>query len=323
MGPGSDEDKVIAALWATRVRWARAADAAKRRVDRARVAVLCLGGAGAIATAMTATVLRTSGPPQLAVATVGAICLALATFLGARFLSPAEFRRWTRTRAVAEDIKQVIFRFRAGAGPFRGDDALLRLHRAVGEIEATGDDLLPFLPDEHSDAARSGAHFPGSGAPPLLIPEEYVRERVQGSITDYYLRWAREYTARARRLRGAALLFGLAATVVAAIAAVLAGTSTASGRTASATLLAPWVAVLTTLGAGVAGHLAGRRYEFLVMSYSATARRLGQLLYEWRAEGSPVDEHRWTAFVDDCETLIAEQNETWVAKWTESPPDGR
>ncbi|MCP2280681.1 Protein of unknown function [Nocardia amikacinitolerans] len=309
------DDEAVAALWARRMRWARAADTAKRRADRTRVAVLCLSGVGAIATAATATVLRTSSMPQLVVAALGAVCLALATFLAAHFLTPAELRRWTRARAVAENIKQVIYRFRAGAQPFRDDDALLRLHQAVGEIEEPADDLLPFLTSNGADTAGLA-----SGAPPVLTPEEYVRDRVQGQISGYYERRAREYAVRARRLRGAALLLGVAATVVAALGAVLVG---ASGRNSWAANLTPWVAVLTTLGAGVAGYLAGRRYEFLVMSYSATARRLGQLLREWRAEGSPTDEPRWTAFVDDCETVIAQQNETWVAKWTEPQPDGR
>ncbi|MGV9819796.1 DUF4231 domain-containing protein [Nocardia xishanensis] len=313
----SAEDEVVAALWARRARWARAADAAKRRADRARIAVLCLSGAGAIATATTATVLRNSGLPQLVVATLGAIALAAGTFLAAHFLTPAELRRWTRARAVAENIKQVIYRFRAGARPFRDGDALLRLHRAVGDIEQGADDLLPFLAENHA------AECTGSGAPPVLTPGDYVRDRVQGQITDYYTRRAREYATRSRRWRRAALLLGLAATVVAAVAAVLVGASSGSSRTSWASLITPWVAVLTTLGAGVAGHLAGRRYEFLVMSYSATARRLGQILHEWRAEGSPTDEQRWTAFVDDCETVIAEQNETWVAKWAEPQPNGR
>ncbi|TQM31395.1 DUF4231 domain-containing protein [Nocardia bhagyanarayanae] len=313
------DDEAVAALWARRMRWARAADAAKRRADRVRVAVLCLSGVGAIATAATATVLRTSGLPQLVVAALGAVCLALGTFLAAHFLTPAELRRWTRARAVAENIKQVIYRFRAGARPFRDDDALLRLHRAVGEIEESADDLLPFLTSNGADAAG----FAASPPPPALTPDEYVRDRVQGQITGYYDRRAREYAARARRLRGVALLLGVAATLVAALGAVLVGASSGSGRTTWAANLSPWVAVLTTLGAGVAGYLAGRRYEFLVMSYSATARRLGQLLREWRAEGSPTDEPRWTAFVDDCETVIAQQNETWVAKWAEPQPDGR
>ncbi|WP_397490114.1 DUF4231 domain-containing protein [Rhodococcus wratislaviensis] len=89
----------------------------EKRVDNARAAVLYLGGVGAIAAAMTATVLRTSGLPQVVVPTVGAVCLAVVTFVAARFLTPAEFRRWSRARAVAESINQVIYRFRARARP--------------------------------------------------------------------------------------------------------------------------------------------------------------------------------------------------------------
>ncbi|MBF6357732.1 DUF4231 domain-containing protein [Nocardia higoensis] len=319
-----DEDHVVESLWARRVRWARAADAAKKRVDYARSAVLYLGGVGAIAAAMTATVARASGLPQLLAATVSATCLAAATFVGAHFLTPAEFRRWSRTRAVAESIKQVIYRFRARAGPFRGNDALLRLYRAVAEIEESADDLLPFVAEVDADAASAGRISRSATAmPPVMTPDDYVRDRVQHQITHYYDRTAREYAGRARRLRMWTIVLGLTATVVAALAAVQAGTATGSAPISPASTLAPWVAVLTTLGAAVAGHLTGRRYEFLVMSYSATARRLQQLLDEWKAAGSPADEPRWTAFVDDCENAIAVENQTWVAKWAEPPLDDR
>ncbi|MGW4091329.1 DUF4231 domain-containing protein [Nocardia sp. NPDC004750] len=318
------EDDVVASLWARRARWAHAADAGKRRADRARATVLILGGVGAIAAAMTATILRTSGLPQLVVTTIGAVCLAVATFLTAHFLTPAEFRRWSRARAVAENIKQVIYRFRARARPFLGDSALLSLHRAIAEIEEKADDLLPYVTENDTSSTPTGSS-PRSDteAPPLLAPEDYVRLRVQHQITNYYEHRAHQYAERARRLRTWTLVLGLAATVLATVAAVLAGTATVSTPTSLASTLTPWVAVLTTLSAGVAGHLTGRRYEFLVMSYAATARRLQQLLQEWRAEGAPTDEQRWTAFVDDCESVIAAENQTWVAKWTEEPPDRR
>lgn len=317
------EDDAVASLWERRARWARAADAGKRRADLARTAALNLGGAGAIAAALTATILRTSGPPQLVVTTIGAICLAVATFLTAHFLTPAEFRRWSRARAVAENIKQVIYRFRARAHPFLGDSALPNLYRAIAEIEEKAEDLLPYMTENDPDStSRGNTPRPDTTAPPPLTPEDYVHLRVQHQITHYYEHRAQNYARRARRLRRWTLLLGLAATVLASVAAVLAGTATVS-TPSLASALTPWVAALTTLSAGVAGHLTGRRYEFLVMTYSATARRLQQLLQEWRAQGAPTDDQRWTAFVDNCENIIAAENQTWVAKWAEEPPDHR
>ncbi|MRH92379.1 DUF4231 domain-containing protein [Nocardia sp. SYP-A9097] len=318
----NEEDEVVTSLWARRARWARAADAGKRRVDRARTAVLYLGGAGAIAAASTATVFRTPGLLQLVVTTVGAVCLAVATFLAAQFLTPAEFRRWTRARAVAESMKEVIYRFRARALPFSGDAAAARLHKAIAEIEETADDLLPYVTEIDVSHASRGTRRSDTAVPPAMNPDDYVRLRVQYQITHYYERRAREYADRARRLRMWTLMLGLAATIVSVVAAVLAGTATnASTPLSPASALTPWVAVLTTLGAAGAGHLTGRRYEFLVMSYSATARRLQQLLQEWRAAGSPSDEQHWTTFVDACEKVIAAENRTWVAKWAENSPD--
>lgn len=81
--------------------------------------------------------------------------------------------------------------------------------------------------------------------------------------------------------------------------------------------LAPWIAVLTTLSGSLVAFLASKLYDFLVVSYLATANRLRRLLDHWRTAGSPTDPPRWPQFVDDCENAISIENESWLAKWAD------
>ncbi|MEV2224604.1 SLATT domain-containing protein [Nocardia vinacea] len=75
---------------------------------------------------------------------------------------------------------------------------------------------------------------------------------------------------------------------------------------------------MATLSGSLAAFLASKRYDFLVVSYLATANRLQRLLDRWRTAGSPADPPRWSQFVDDCENAIAIENESWLAKWADA-----
>ncbi len=66
--------------------------------------------------------------------------------------------------------------------------------------------------------------------------------------------------------------------------------------------------------------MAASRYDFLVMSYHATARRLEDLVNDWRSDGAPTDPAAWSAFVRACEDAISVENESWLAKWAEQQP---
>nr|WP_169310427.1 DUF4231 domain-containing protein [Rhodococcus oryzae] len=309
----SDEEALVASIWATRVRWSLVADRLKRRIDIARAAVLYLGAAGAIAATATATFLRTAGVARVPVAAFGAVCLAIAAAVTAFLLTPDAVRRWARARAASEGIKQLVLRFRAGAAPFDGADAPARLAAEVAEIEEAVEDLLAHVAEiDDDDAEVRDAVVPGP-----MTPGDYVRERVQGQITEYYRPRAREYAGRARRLRWSALGLSVATASVAAVVTVLAGDAGTSAGGQPSSGVAPWVAVLTTLGGAVAAHRAGSRYDYLAMSYSACAGRLVGRVNDWRTSGSPTDPAAWKAFVDDCEGAISAENASWMAKWSE------
>lgn len=290
----ASDDELVNALWEKRIRWSHAATRMKLRIDRLRLTVLYLSSWGAVAAALTATVLRQSGLPSRIVAATGAAALAAATYVGAQFLTSEAVRRWTRARAVSEGMRQQILRFRAIPG------TVAQLRAELEELEQAAEDLLCFLEE-----------VPTAGpAPGPLSPEQYASKRVEGQITNYYRPSALRYSARAQFLRRVAIALGLVATVTASVDTVVSADA--------ATRIAPWIAVLTTLSGSLVAFLASKRYDFLVVSYLATANRLQRLLDHWRTAGSPTDPPRWSQFVDDCENAIAIENESWLAKWADA-----
>jgi nucleoside phosphorylase len=206
----ASDDELVNALWEKRIRWSHAATRMKLRIDRLRLTVLYLSSWGAIAAALTATVLSQSGLLSRIVAAAGAAALAGATYVGAQLLT-------------SEGMRQQIFRFRAIPG------TVAQLRAEVEELEQAAEDLLCFL-----DEAPSVGPAPGP-----LTPEQYASKRVEGQITNYYRPTARQYRARAQFLRRIAIALGLIATIAASVSAAVSAEAT--------TRIAPWIAVLTTL----------------------------------------------------------------------------
>jgi hypothetical protein len=61
--------------------------------------------------------------------------------------------------------------------------------------------------------------------------------------------------------------------------------------------LAALTGVLITIAGAVLAHIEAQRYDFLVMTYRATARRL--------RERADCSQQLWSDFVDDCENILA------------------
>jgi hypothetical protein len=84
-----------------------------------------------------------------------------------------------------------------------------------------------------------------------------------------------------------------------------------------------WVPVVTTVAAAVTTHIGAQRYEILIVSYDATARRLSTLRDQWlnakREAGKPLDAE---AFVLKCEQVISSENQGWMAGWLKSSSGG-
>ncbi len=310
-----ERERVVERIWRHRLEWSKAADRLKGRVDGARATALALGIAGAVL-ATAATTLIPAGL-RAPCALAGALSLAVGTYVTSRLVTTQHLRSWTRARSISEAIKTEVWSFRAKVEPYAGEDAPLRLVERVETLEAQAADLEPIL-------ALVRAKVPSvlpkdKQPPPAMSAEQWVERRVLGQSEGYYRRAARNLAGRLVALRDAEITLGLLATAASGIAAWSATQPQVAIRSVGLAV-GPWVAVLTTVGAAIAAHIAANRYDFLVVSYGATARRLEHLVDRWEMQGKPTDERRWSAFVRDCEAAISVENEGWLARWAEGEP---
>jgi hypothetical protein len=226
-------------------------------------------------------------------------------FIAKNFLTREQNRNWLRARSVSEGIKSEVFTFRAGAAPYDGADRETLLNGKVREIRDWGKDLI---------AIRARAVPPNRPAPGPLDAEAYLRDRVSGQIEKYYEPKAKTNADLSERFR-------LIAVALAGLAALLSGVATflvtSSGAELAGKLppLAPWVAVLTTIGGSIAAYAAASRYDFQSTAYYATAARLRDLLRDWKASGKGAPSPEWSELVRQCEEAISVENRGWMAKF--------
>ena len=283
--------------------WSVTANALKREIDRARWAVFGFSVMGALLATLAsqmgggkdAAPVALVADPRTWLAIFGAACLATATFFTQRLLGQDHVTGWVRARAISEALKREAYKFAAGAAPYDQADAEARLDAERQKIEADGDDLLESL-----------AGSPGKGSVPRtrLAPQDYVAKRVDGQIA-FYTKRADGYRTTAIGLRRAEFGLALAATLITAVASVTGKTTPVFGVGFD---LAALTAVVTTIAGAVLAHVEASRFDFLVTTYRATARRLQD-----RKSGPLAPA---SAFVNDCETIIATENLSWLAKWT-------
>ncbi len=280
--------------------WSVTANTLKASVDRARWAVFGFSVLGALLATLASQLGALAGgtggvasDPRTWLAILGALSLATATFFTQRLLGQEHVTGWVRARAISEALKREAYKFAAAAAPYDQANAEALLDGERQKIEADGDDLLESL-----------ATNPGQGSVPRakLTPQDYVQKRVDLQIT-YYKRHAESYRKTATWLRWAEFGLALSATLITAIASVTGNHIFGIGFD-----IAALTAVLTTVAGAVLAHVEASRFDFLVTTYLATARRL-----EDRKSGPREPS---STFVNDCETIIATENMSWIAKWT-------
>jgi len=290
--------------------WSAAADQIKSTQTMARWAVFGLSVAGALLAAMAGQIPTDQAgahtPTHSCVAMLAAALLALGTFISGRFLGAAKASTWVRARAASEALKREAFKFAARAEPYddlNGATRDERLNREREKIEEAAEKLAhPMEPPGRQ----------GSSPRDTITHEQYRSMRVMAQAKNFYRANAEGYIETARILRR--IEFGLAvgATIITVYAGAMGKIAVMHGGSFD---LAALTAVLTTVSGAILAHIEALRLDTLVDTYRATARRLEDLDLEFAA--ASADPELWSRFVNKCEDIIAAENSSWVAKWSE------
>src|SRR5205823_5204761 len=104
----------------------------------------------------------------------------------------------------------------------------------------------------------------------------YLRARVEGQVAGYYRPRGRKLRTRLRQFRRIELVLSAAGVVLGGLAVSFAEWG-----------LSAWIALVTTISASVAAHVAAARYEYQLIEYLRTADELSRLLRDAAATASP------------------------------------
>jgi hypothetical protein len=293
-------------LWTLYRKWSAASVKEQSEILRARKAVLIMSIAGAILgtlcqqTNALAAAHRLSQSLAWVPTATGwgsAIVLGLAALLSREVLSEERQRLWLEARTAAERYKSQTFLLRAMAPPYEKSDASSA--DLLAEAKALGERLGAPPPTEASDAELL-AEKP---LPPSMAVDDYIARRVDDQ-RGYYEKTAARYMKRLKLGRRLSLMLG-------AVAVVLGALGSTYGWTAG------WIAVVSTIIASISANQYANRYQFLMLSYRATAERLRWLKVSWGASGrTEADVDARNKFILDCEQTLAAENNSWMAEWT-------
>jgi hypothetical protein len=283
--------------------WSQTANALHRKIDRTRWLTFFMSSMAALFAAVASQLHAEDGEQlHLILAVSSAVLLGGISYLSARLLTSVQVQDWVRARVASEALKRMAFKFAAQVAPY--DDQATReplLADEKSKVLADVDDLLGQL--VRCDRA-------GSSPITMLTPDQYIEVRIKRQV-DWYEARAASFKRAVRRLRITEFILSLVATLVAAAAGV-AGNSFFTRVDFDVVAL---TAVLTTVAAYVISQIEASRYDFLIVNYRSTANRLkGELARLSLPTAQPSNE--WNAFVNACETLISNENASWMAKWT-------
>ncbi|UVK50942.1 DUF4231 domain-containing protein [Mesorhizobium sp. AR02] len=286
--------------------WSRTANRLKQTIDRTRWIALALSAVAALLAAVASQIQAPQPPAQdhlrLSLAVGSAVLLGVVSFLSARLLGGTQVAAWTRIRAASEALKREIYKYAASAAPY--DDpaqAKVRFNAEQEEIANDIDDLIGLLEREEGPGSASTA--------PFQSPDEYVEKRVHSQIK-WYNDGAATYGGLAKTLRWIEFTLSLVAAIVTAAVGV-AGKTNFIGFSFDFVAL---TAVLTTIGGAILAHIEASRYDFLVATYRAAARRLGHELNQ-ALSAFAMPSSDWSSFVERCETILSIENSSWIAKF--------
>ena len=304
--PTDPRQSALEYIWGQYRVWAATSRAYKEKLSRWRRLVLALGLAGAVVGVLGGQQWvpwdRLWPPLPKALGVASGLLLALAAYFSKEILDLDGEARWIRTRAAAEAFKREAYLLLARVPPYDGAISLAHLGDATG-VKAVDDlEYERLTPEQKRERMPSG---------PLTV-DDYIRVRVEDQVNNFYEPSAEENRAVARKIRAVTRALGVLAIILGGLGFLRPG-------------IPAFAAVVTTVSTALAAYLYAGRYQYLAVSYMATARKLEGLRAAWQVSGkADADAAERNQFILDCETVFAAENGGWMAEWSkpsgQSPP---
>jgi hypothetical protein len=286
---------VVDEVWARQSVWSQAANRMTTSIHRARTTILIFTVIGAALATVAAAVGSSNQRAGSVLAVASAVSVGLVPVLRPRATGTA-LQQWTRARSVAEALKSEVYLYLARSGRYAGSDRQTQLADTTDEVMRDAADLLP----------HTVGITPAQRDLPLVTDVvSYFPVRVESQIDGFYRPRARALQRRLTRFRRLEALLSLAGVVLAALAATFPRAGVGS-----------WVAVVTTVTAAVATHVAAGRYDYQLVEYLRTANELSRIRRDADRSRSADD---LDELVQRAERIISIQNEGWMAKLSSSP----
>ena len=290
-------------IWSQYRTWAITAGAYKNSVTLWRNIILACSILGAVIGTLSQqlNLWNLVHGPQWLPSTLGIIsgaALGLAAYFTREALSPDAETKAARARAAAEGFKSEAFLIAAVAPPYDVATTTDDLFARTSKVTAAVDNLA-----RQTITTEQG--LKGIPTEPLSA-EAYIKARVDDQIDGFYVPRAREFEKKLAN--GKFLILGLGTI------AVLLGL----GSTKYASF-AGWIAVIGTLTAAIAARHYAARYQFLIVTYQATAERLRRLKTEWQLARNTDPVAADKRLVVACEETISSENTGWMAEFTKKP----
>jgi hypothetical protein len=222
-----------------------------------------------------------------------AAAIGVATFFGKELVNPDQERQWIRSRSMAEALKAEVVLFLARTHPYNTDEKAQTLIARSDELLAAVADLQTEIIAEQEKQKRLPTAY--------LTIDQYINERVTEQIDNFYRPRSDELIRKMKKNKKIGMFLGMASVILGAFGA--------SGWTAG------WIAVISTIAASIAAFSYAGRYQYLIVSYQATANKLERLRTQWEVSGmSDADTEERDKFIRECEEVISIENSAWMAE---------
>jgi hypothetical protein len=286
---GKTISRSIPHVAAEQKRWSQAASELGRSLTRWRNVVLCLAIAGAICETASVQLSRSSRDIATFLGYTGSISLAVIPIIRGSKLTSIRSMARSQTRAVSEAIKKELYLYRMTTSKYSSAEAKGVLSEAVSLIVENNRDIVVYTSAEIVAADISIE---------LMNLAEYIQERVYGQIT-FYRNRASALQRTIRSFESMELLLALLGAAIAALATFQ-----------QAAAFGVWVAVITTAAAAVSARAGIARLQTTTRVYLLAASRLECMVGQ-------VDSYEPSQFVEACESIISDENGSWLAAETD------